>query len=242
MSAGLSKEDLELLRKYDTPTVCNAIECFKVRPQNTGYMGSRIKCNFPEMPPMVGYASTATYRSDLPSREGDVYETIDNQVDTFKDLPGPTVVVYQDLDDPPVAATFGDVMCSCFQAFGAVGLVTSGGARDLEQVRELGFQTFSSGAICAHAYSHTLEINGPVRVGGITVFAGDLIHGDANGVTTIPNDIASEMAHVLEDYAAAEAVVLNYAKSGSVTPKGLGEARAECKRMIDAIAERVAKK
>ena len=242
MAAGLSKEDLELLRKYDTPTVCNAIECFKVRPQNTGYMDSRIRCNFPEMPPMVGYASTATYRSDLPVREGDVYETLDNQVETFKDLPGPAVVVFQDLDDPTVAATFGDVMCTCFQAFGAVGLVTSGAARDLEQVREIGFPTFSNGAICAHAYSHTLDINIPVRVGGITVFTGDLIHGDCNGITTIPNAIASDMAHVLEDYAAAEAVVLNYAKSGSVTPKGLGEARAECKRMIGAIAEQVAKK
>ncbi len=242
MATGLSKEDLDLLRKYDTPTVCNAIECFKVRPQNTGYMDSRIKCNFPEMPPMVGYATTATYRSDVPSREGDVYATIDKQVATFQDLPGPVVVVYQDLDDPPVAATFGDVMCTCFQAFGAVGLVTSGAARDLEQVRAIGFPTFSNGAICAHAYSHTLEINVQVRVGGTAVFPGDLIHGDWNGVTTIPNDIASDLAHVLEPYAAAEAVVLNYATGGSVTPEGLAEARAESRRMIDAIAERVAKR
>jgi len=48
---GLSQEDLDLLRKYDTPTICNVIEIFEVRPRNAGYMDNRIKACFPEMPP-----------------------------------------------------------------------------------------------------------------------------------------------------------------------------------------------
>ncbi len=239
---GLSQSDLDLLRKYDTPTICNVIEVFNVRPRNTGYMDSRIKACFPEMPPMVGYASTATYRSDAPPREGDVYSSIDNQVAAFAEIPGPPVVVFQDLDDPSVAATFGEVMCTTYKTFGAAGLITSGTARDLDQVREIGFPAFSNGAICAHAYCHTLSVHVPVRVGGLTVHPGDLLHGDCNGVTTIPTHIAGAVAGACADYVTAEEIVLDYLKSGAVTPEGLVQARAECSRMIEALTERVAKR
>ncbi len=151
-------------------------------------------------------------------------------------------MVYQDLDDPTAAATFGEVMCTAYKTFGAAGLVTSGAARDLDQVRAIGFPAFSNGAICAHGFCHTISIHVPVHVGGIAVFPGDLLHGDANGVTTIPNEIASDVAHACEEYVAAEQIVLDHLKSGSPTPKGLGEARAECGRKIEALCSRVAKK
>ena len=55
--------DLDLLRRYDTPTICNIVELFDVRPRTAGYMDSRIQACFPHFPPVVGYASTATFRS-----------------------------------------------------------------------------------------------------------------------------------------------------------------------------------
>src|SRR5215469_7597429 len=165
--------DLRLLAQYDTPTVSNTIELFEIRPRNEGYMDGRIRACFPEMPPAVGYAATATMRCDVPRREGDVYGSLDDQVARFAELPGPPFVVFQDLDDPPVAATFGEIMCSTYQAFGAVGLITSGAARDLDQVRRLGFPAFSNGVICSHGYSHIVSIQVPVRLGGITVQPGD---------------------------------------------------------------------
>src|SRR5438309_1754708 len=186
--------DLELLAQYDTPTISNVIELFEVRPRNEGYMDARIRACFPEMPPVVGYASTATMRCAFPRREGDVYGSLDEQVARFADLAGPPIVVFQDLDDPPVAATFGEIMCSTYRAFGAAGLITSGAARDLDQVRRLGFSAFSNGAICSHGYSHIVDLYRAVRVGGVTVQPGDLIHADANGVTTIPLEIASEIS------------------------------------------------
>ena len=57
---------LSALAKFDTPTICNVIELFDVRPRNRGYMNHRVKCCFPELPPMVGYAATAAFRSDAP--------------------------------------------------------------------------------------------------------------------------------------------------------------------------------
>jgi regulator of RNase E activity RraA len=225
--------DLAALAKFDTPTICNTIELFKVRPQTAGYMDGRVRACFPEMAPAVGYAATATMRCAQPRQEGDVYGSLDEQVARFRELPGPPMVVFQDLDDPPVAATFGEIMCTTYRAFGAAGLVTSGAARDLDQVRRLGFPAFSNGAICSHGYSHIVDLHRPVRVGGLTIHAGDLVHGDANGVATIPLEIAGEVADAAAEFVAAEAIVLDYLKSGTAEVAGFAAAR---RGMMDALA------
>jgi regulator of RNase E activity RraA len=231
--------DLSRLTQFDTPTIANTIELFEVRPRNEGYMDARIRACFPEMPPMVGYASTATMCCACPRREGDVYGSLDEQVARFAALPGPAVVVFQDLDDPPVAATFGEIMCTTYQSFGAVGLITSGAARDLDQVRRLGFPAFSNGAICSHGYSHIVDLHGAVRVGGITVHPGDLMHADANGVTTIPLSIAADVADAAAEFAAAEAIVLNCLKRGKPQVAEFAEARRAMMAEIAALGKRV---
>jgi 4-hydroxy-4-methyl-2-oxoglutarate aldolase len=217
--------DLTRLTQFDTPTICNTIELFEIRPRTAGYMDSRIRACFAEMAPIAGYASTASMRCAFPRREGDVYTALDEQVARFAELPGPPIVVYQDLDDPCVAATFGEIMCSTYQAFGAAGLITSGAARDIDQVRRIGFPAFSNGAICSHGYSHTVDIHRAVRVGGITILPGDLIHADVNGVTTIPLEIAADVADAALEYVKAELIVLDYLKQGKPEGKGFTEAR-----------------
>src|SRR6516162_2469741 len=234
--------DLKALAQFDTPTIANTIEVFEVQPRTAGYMDGRIRACFPEMPPIVGYAATATIRCAFPRTAGAVYGSLDEQVSRFAEIPGPPIVVFQDLDDPPVAATFGEIMCSTYQAFGAAGLITSGPARDLDQVRRLGFSAFSNGAICSHGYSHIVAIQIPVRVGGLAVHPGDLLHGDANGVTAIPHSIASEVAQVAAEYVAAEGVILEFTKSGSKDVKKFSEAREECFRRLAELGKRVRSK
>ena len=231
--------DLKLLAQYDTPTISNVIELFEVRPRNQGYMDARIRACFPEMPPVVGYAATATMRCALPRREGDVYGSLDEQVARFSELPGPPIVVFQDLDDPPVAATFGEIMCTTYKSFGAAGLITSGAARDLDQVRRLGFPAFSNGAICSHGYSHIVDLHGTVRVGGLTIYPGDLMHADCNGVTTIPVEIAAEVAQVAAEFCAAESIVLDYLKKGRPDVKAFREARLGMMSALAALGKRV---
>src|SRR5258708_12630023 len=125
--------------------------------------------SFPKTPPIAGYAATANIRCAFPRSEGAVYGSLDEQVSRFSEIPGPPIVVFQDLDDPPVAATFGEIMCSTYQAFGAAGLITSGAARDLDQVRRIGFAAFSNGVICSHGYSHIVAVHAPVRVRALAV-------------------------------------------------------------------------
>jgi regulator of RNase E activity RraA len=236
---GIPPADLELLRKFDAPTVCNVVELFDQRPRTAGYMDGRIQACFPKFPPMVGYASTATFRSAAAPRAGTVYSSLSEQVASFGELPGPAVVVFQDLDNPAAAATFGEVMCSSYKAFGAAGLITSGAGRDLDQVEALSFPCFTNGTICAHGYCHIVQGNVPVHVGGVMVLPGDLIHGDRNGVTTIPLEIASAVAHSCAEFMAAEAVVLDYVKGGHVDAKGFAAAHKECRERIETLARKL---
>ncbi len=230
---------LERLRQFDTPTVCNVVELFDLRPRTAGYTDARIRACYPKLPAMVGFAATATFRSAFPAPAGGEYAGLTHLVELFPSLPGPPVVVFQDLDDPPASATFGEIMCTTFQAFGAVGLVTSGAARDLDQVEALAFPCFADGTICAHGYAHLVHVNVPVRVGGLAIHPGELIHGDRNGVTTIPARVAAAVADACPEYMAAEAVVLDYLKSGKVDPKGYAHAREECRARIERLAARL---
>jgi len=232
---------LKKLGTFDTPTICNLIELFEVRPRNTGFMDARIRSCFPEMRPMVGFAATATFRSAAPPREGDAYASTAVQVGRFGELSGPPIVVFQDLDDPPAAATFGEVMCTTYQAFGAVGLITSGAGRDLEQVRELGFPVFTDGAICAHGYCHIPHVHVPVHVGGVVIYPDDLLHGDLNGVTTIPHEIAAQAADIGDAFVAAEGVILDALRDGAPSIKRLEEARAEAAARIAGLRAQVSR-
>ena len=231
--------DLELLRKYDTPTVCNVVELFDLRPRSAGYMDGRIQCCYPKLPPMVGYAATATFRSAAAPKSGNVYAGLGDQVAAFAELPGPPVVVFQDLDSPVAAATFGEVMCTTYKTFGAAGLITSGAGRDLDQVEAIHFPCFTSGTICAHGYCHIVQVNVAVHVGGLMIHPGDLLHGDRNGVTAIPNQIASAVAQACPELAAAESVILDYLKAGKVTVDGFNKARKESQERIGALGKKL---
>jgi regulator of RNase E activity RraA len=230
---------LAKLARFDSPTLCNVIEFFEVRPRNAGYMDGRIRAQFPELPPMVGYACTASFRSDAAPAGGDAYGSVEQQLELFEKLPGPAVVVFQDLDDPPVSATFGDGMCGAYRAFGSAGLITSGAGRDLEQVRALRYPVFTSSAICGHGYCHILHLGLPVRVGGLMIHQGDLLHGDQNGVVSIPQEIASEVADVAAEFLAAEKSLHAYVQdSGPKTIPQYVEARKAFRAVLSALRER----
>jgi regulator of RNase E activity RraA len=236
----ITHDTLKRLAQFDTPTICNVIELFEVRPRTQGFMNATIRAAFPEMPSMVGFASTASFRSGAFPGKGDAYGTLERQVEGFVELPGPAVVVFQDLDDPAVGATFGEVMCSTYKGFGSVGLITSGGGRDLLQVKALNYPVFTGSTICSHACCHILHIDMPVRVGGLVVDSGDLLHGDANGVTNIPINIASAAADIAQEFVDAEKFVLDYVNGpGKKTPSGLASARKEYSAVVARLTDRV---
>jgi 4-hydroxy-4-methyl-2-oxoglutarate aldolase len=224
---------IERLAAFDTATICNAIELFEVRHRDHGYTRGQISCAFPDMRPAVGLACTATFRSGSPHSNGDPYGCVEELCRQLEECPVPTIVAYEDLDHPPVGATFGEVMCGVYKSLGAVGLITSGAGRDLSQIRNLGFPVFFGSTIAAHAYCHAVEIGGTVIIGGLAIANLDLLHADANGITTIPPEVAMELPEVAAEYMRCESIVMDAFARGTTTAAELVARRRE---MIDGIS------
>jgi len=216
----LSKEEIEALKAWPTPAICNAIETFDVIPRNQGFMLG-IKCIFPDFEPMVGYAATATMSAYLPATEKDRGAT---QVhwDNILSTPSPRVAVIQDLDEPPAfGSLWGEVNANIHRALGCLGVVTNGGVRDLDEVKELGFHFFAADVIPSHAYVHLVDSGIPVKVGGIVVKNGDLIHADKHGVAVIPQEIAREVPAACQKVEDRERRTINFCKSPDFSVEAL---------------------
>ena len=214
----LSAEELEALRRWPTCAISNAIELFNIRPRNEGFMLPEIKCIFPELGPMIGYAATAVIRADLP--EGRRIQPPE-WWEVLRKIPAPRVAVIHDLDRPVIGSFWGEVNANIHKALGCGGTVTDGSVRDLDEVRELGFHFFSSCVSVSHAYVHLVEVGIPVKVGALMVNPGDLIMGDTHGVISIPLQIARDVpkaAQLIEDW---ERGVIDLCKSKDFTVDGL---------------------
>jgi regulator of RNase E activity RraA len=191
----LSGPELDALRRYNTPTISNAIELFNVRPRNVGFLPHTIRCLLPELGPIIGYAVTARTRA-TPPEPGE--PTIDPLADYLRYVaaqPGPKIAVGWDMDDPPgLGAQFGEVTATIHQKLGCVGHITSGCPRDLDEVRALGFSMFGLNPCVSHAYVRLVGFGTPVIIGGVEISSGDLIHADKHGVCLIPHEIAPQLA------------------------------------------------
>lgn len=221
----LPEETLEALRRYNAPTIANAIELFDVRPRNVGFMDHSIRAIFPRMPPVVGYAVTAKIRAARPRAVG-VTVGVTDMYTHILSVPAPRIVVVQDLDDPPcIGSLWGEVNGNVHKALGCVAVVTDGGVRDLDEVEALGLPLFAREVIVSHAYVHLVEVGTPVTVGGLTVRPGDLLHGDKHGVISIPHEIAPripEAVTALEEY---ERGIISVCQSPDLTVEKLLAAR-----------------
>lgn len=219
---------LEALKRYDSPTLSNAIEVLDVRPRDEGFMSHEVRCMFPDLAPMVGYAATATMRAR--GKAGNDTAPLFAHV---RATPGPRVVVVQDLDDPPAhGALWGEVMATTFHALGCVGTVTDGSVRDLKEAHEVGFQFFARTVSVSHAYVRTESVGEPVTVGGLTVRPGDLLHADQHGVLLIPVEIAAELASTADRVVAAEQDFIGWVRSPEFDADQLGERQAKLRRAI----------
>jgi 4-hydroxy-4-methyl-2-oxoglutarate aldolase len=230
---------LETLARYDSPTIANIIELFDVRPRNEGYMNSSITARYPRLPPVLGYATTATFRSAYPTDQPDAYLRLAEHVGRIEEeLPAPRIVVFQDLDIPPASATIGEIMATAYKRFGCVGFITNGSIRDIPQIEAMRFPVFSNSIVVSHGYSRIEEIHIPVQVGGLLVKPGDLLHADANGIVLIPHDLAEKTASACEAFVAVERIYLDYLVRKDATPAGLADALRQGKEALKTLVTR----
>ena len=222
----LTPEQIDDLRKFSTPTISNAIECFNVHPHNEGFMTPDIKCMFPELGTMVGYAVTARMQANV-AAAGNMTVPVTKYWEYILTMPTPRVAVIQDIAPQPVGSLWGDVNSSIHRALGVQGVVTSGGVRDLDGVQKTGFHFFARAILVSHAYNHLIDFGTNVEVGGLTVHPGDLLAADRHGVILIPADIAAEVAGVSRKIEELETEIITYCQSQNFTPQGLDKVRKD---------------
>jgi regulator of RNase E activity RraA len=220
MAIGLLARELDALRKVSTPAVCDAIELFNIRPRNEGFMTSDIRCLFPDLGVLVGYAATARSMADESPVEGHQVSRLD-WWDYLQGIPKPRVVVIQDLDRVVKGAYLGGQNANIHRALACAGVITDGGVRDLDQLQLLGFHAFAAHVLVSHAYVHLVDFGIPVRVGGLTVRPGDLLHGDRHGVTSIPAAVAGEVAPAAARLERQEREIMEFCQSPDFTLEGL---------------------
>jgi regulator of RNase E activity RraA len=229
--APLSAEQLEELRRFNTPTIANAIEVFNIRGRHLGFLPHQIRCLLPEIGPIVGYAVTSVTRAEMPTEKGP-----DLNADYLRYVaaqPGPKIAVGQDLDNPPgLGAQFGEVNATIHQKLGCVGHITDGCPRDLDEVRALGFGLFGLNPCVSHAYIRLVDFGKPVKLAGVEVMPGELIHADKHGVCLIPLEIADRLADACAEVERLERPLLEHCRSAEFDIEEYIRLRADMKAKI----------
>jgi regulator of RNase E activity RraA len=214
---------IEYLKSVDSPTLINAIELLKVRPRERGFTPLEIRCLFPEMGVMCGYAVTAQVESAT-QMEPFRLETFIELYKMVEAAPKPAVIVFQEIGGfGDFAAHAGEVMSTFFTRLGAIGLVSDCGVRDLEEVRRLGFHYFARGSVASHANFRIARCGIAVQVRGMVVNPGDIVHGDLNGVITVPPVEVALLQEAVETVRRKEKTVMDFVRGEKFSLEGFGK-------------------
>lgn len=210
----MEPELLALLRKVDTPTVCNAIEVVQGRRGFSAFTRGTMISTAPDEAPIVGYAVTARIAALAPSSE-DPAVIRARRMTYYKamhDAPKPSVAVIEDVDFPHcVGAYWGEVNTTIHKAFGMAGALTNGVVRDLGDLPK-GFPVVAGSVGPSHGFVHVRELGVPVSIFGLSIGQGDLVHADRHGALVIPADVVSRLGAAIIRLQETEKLILGPAR------------------------------
>jgi regulator of RNase E activity RraA len=142
--------------------------------------------------------------------------------EAFKAGPKPAVVVLQEIGGHgDYAAHCGEVMATIFTRLGAIGLVSDCGVRDVPEVRAIGMHYFARGKVASHAHFRVVRAGIPVQILGLPIRPGELIHGDENGLMTLPDASQQQMEAAVNQVRDRERALMDYIRSEQFTLAGL---------------------
>jgi 4-hydroxy-4-methyl-2-oxoglutarate aldolase len=191
------------LCKIDTPTITNVVATYPKNPLCLGlynpwtenwYTDTSIRCIYPEMGAIVGYAVTCVYGLPDPNYTGRL--SFMDVVDALDAMKKPTILVIQQKWPAELmakAGLAGEIMVTSMKAVGCIGMLSNGPSRDVDAVRRLNFQMLLGGVSPGHGDMAVHAVNVPVSVGGMDVAPGELIHMDENGAVKFPADKAEQV-------------------------------------------------
>lgn len=207
----------ELLKSVDTPTVCNAIEVAQGTRGFNGFTRGTMLASDPNGV-VVGYARTARIRALAPPTEAaEVVKA--RRMAYYKYMAEgerPAVCVVQDLDVPnAIGAYWGEVNTNIHKAFGLAGTLTDGVMRDLGDLAE-GYPVIAGSVGPSHGFVHVVDFDQPVRIHGLDIRPGDLVHADRHGAVVIPADVMESLSGAIATLMRSEAIVFNAVKGKKI--------------------------
>jgi regulator of RNase E activity RraA len=201
------------LGAFDSCSIANAVDSFRVRLQNVGFTGPGLACRTTDLQSMVGVAVTLKVRSADPSMKPAFYLARSDWWEQIEPAPYPRVLVIQDTDAHPGRGSLvGPVHACIVKAMGFVGVVTTGAVRGTRKFAEIGLHAFSGNVSPSHAYCHVIEMGKPVEVAGVTISTGDIVHGDRDGIVTVPPELAEKVPVAARQVLERERTVYEYCK------------------------------
>ncbi len=224
-----TRADLDLLRKWDTPTICNAMEIVMPARRGRGFSIKPFVAADPSLPPICGLARTGAIRAAAPSgrtKDQDRAARV-GWYEYVADADLPTVVVIEDLDDVPGTGAFwGEVNSAVHRGLGVQGCVTSGSFRDIDMLAP-GFQILGGMVNPSHAHVHIEDFGREVVVHGMPVAHDEVVHADRHGAVVLPADAIRLIPAAIDLITRKEAVILDMAKRDDFDIHKLKEALAK---------------
>lgn len=193
----LSHAELLQMKRWNTPTIYNGWEQItRGDSARDAFNLEETRDFMPQMGPMVGYAVTVVIEPSNPAHPREQPTGWSEYRRYLASVPGPKIVVVQDLDKPRVhGAAWGEVNSNIHRALGCVGGIIDGAIRDLDEMSNAGFKALARRLCVGHGNAHPVRWGIPVEVFGRTVEPGQLIHADKHGFLVVP---FGEEQHLLE--------------------------------------------
>ena len=196
-NSALTHGQLLQLKRWNTPTIYNGWEQITSLDAAAPVTNLEETTDFmPQMGPMVGYAVTLIIEPSKKEHKSENPEAWAQYREYVGSLPGPKIVVVQDLDKPKVIGSFwGEVNANVHRASGCVGAIVDGAIRDVDEMTNAGFKSLARRLCVGHAHSTPVKWGVDVEVFGTTVKPGQLIHADKHGFIAVPKDDESGLLH-----------------------------------------------
>ena len=202
----------EQLRRFDTPTIVNALEIAGGGRAITGFTRKTLVAAFPAMPAIVGYARTVSIRCSTPFDPAARRQMQLGYYEYLGQPNQPSIAVVQDVDSlPGVGAFWGEVNTHVHWGLGCVGAVTNGSMRDLDAM-DTRFQCLAASLCPSHAWVQVVDFGKPVDVLGMNVKDGKVVHADKHGAVVIPANLLHKLPAAIDLMARREKVILDAAK------------------------------
>ena len=205
---------IKIASKYDTPTMCNAMDVILGTRSATGFTKNSVVTAQSAKHPIVGIAKTAKIRASSPPlvSQKEINEIRMKYYEYIVQDEKNPVVVIEDTDFPNcIGAFWGELNVAVHKGLKIKGTVTNGLLRDLGML-DTGYQVVAGSVGPSHAFVHLTELDIPVNILGLEIKPGDFIHADQHGAMTVPNNHLDALPHALDLVVRREVPILKAAR------------------------------